>query len=116
MITGEKITARPVSVKLTNTSQTTIFTAIGLNMIEAAVVLYAANTTGTAATLTVEWTDSSASTTYTLLGTKLVAANDTLTVDLGFRLDASDAIKCTAGTGNALQITLLVTEKARSPG
>ena len=107
---------RAVSVKLTTTAQTTIFTAIGLNLLETVDRLYAANTTGTAATLTVEWTDTSASTTYTLLGTKLVAANDTLMIELGFRLDAADIIKCTAGTANALQITLLINEMARSPG
>ena len=105
---------RITGVKLTTTSQTTIYTAAGNNMNEVVEWVHVSNTTASPATVILEWTDSSAATTYKLVGGQNVPANVAIRLELGVGLPPGDAIKATAGTANALEIVIAVAEMGRS--
>ena len=106
----------PIAVgkKLTTTGATTVYTAIGGNMIEAVDWLHVANITGATAKITIEWVDSSESTTFVVMKESTVPANTAVQFRLGFQLEASDVIQCTADTANALDVIAQIVQMARS--
>lgn len=105
---------RAIGAVLTNTSQTTVYTAVGNNMLEMLLAVLVSNVTGTAATITIEWTDASAAATYSITTATTVPANGNVWIrPIDLPLAASDAIKATAGTGNALHVILMLNEQAR---
>jgi hypothetical protein len=101
-------------VKLTNTSQTALFTAADANINEIIDWVHIANTTATPENVTLEWTDSAASTTYKLMGGQIVPANASIRLELGTKLAPGDVLLATASTGNALQVVVAIVEMGRS--
>lgn len=91
---------------LTTTSATAVFTAKD-NTSPLVLLVNIANVTGSGATAKVELYDSSATTSYTILPTTTVAANTAeLIKDVPLALDSGDEIRVTAGTSNALHVTI----------
>ncbi len=99
---------RLVSLKPANSSEATMFTAVG-NVTVLAIAI--SNNTGGGIAATVRWRDASASTDYDIISVKDVAANDTLFInEMPLVLKDADLIKVTSATGNALTFTLLIVE------
>ena len=101
------------SVDLTTTDKTTVYTCPS----ETTAIIKSIRVTedsGNADTVAVELSDDSASATYKITGTLTVSANastELLTVPL--ILEASDAIKATAGTANRLHVIVSLLQLTR---
>lgn len=108
------VSTQAVGSKLTTTTQTTVYTALGGNMREMLIAVLITNVTSSDATVTIEWTDASAVDTYSLATAMTVPANGSVWLrPIHLPLDASDAVKATAGTANALHVVTMINEMAR---
>lgn len=107
---GTYLVPRAEFVDLTTTNETTMYTAAS----QFAIVhkVHVANTTGSAANITISIQDASESTKFDWITAKPVPANDVLDFDLEFNLAQDDEVRVTAGTGNALHVGLTLTELA----
>lgn len=101
--------SRAIGVKLTATTDTTLFTATAYTQI---IGIRCTNITGTAATITVTWVDNDAGpTTYNLVFQQSVPGNLFLYLPLeGFAVTSGDLIKAQAGTANAIDVVLTLVE------
>jgi outer membrane protein assembly factor BamB len=106
--TFQGIFPTPVSVRLTATTITDIYTAVDNNDVIVAVGM--ANETGTAATCMIDRFDG---TTNWHTWSANIAANSTLIFEYPLRLLTGHKIKATAGTANAITVTVL---RATIPG
>lgn len=99
---------RLLGAHLTATTDTTVYTASGYVQVIGA---RAANITATDATVTLNWYDNSAADEFRLLYQHTVPANGALWLPLeAFSLNSSDEIRAQAGTANALDIILSISE------
>lgn len=98
-----------VGVKLTTTASTTVY--VSRETKSKIIEIWIANVTGSAATVTVEWYVSRTAVAYTLCFQKSVPANDFLQLQpQALGLSESDEVRVTAGTANALHVTLTPVE------
>ena len=110
---------RVIGTVLTDTAQTTLFTAVDGYAIPTDI--HVTNITSTAANITLEYSIVTAGTVYTLVyqypvqpkGTGLHLSDDDW---LGFQLATGGTIRATAGTANALHVSLSVIEIAGRSG
>lgn len=104
---------RVIGTSLTSTSQTTLYTAADGYAIPTDI--HVANTTSSAASITIEYSIETSGTVYTLVKDYYVQPNSTglhLSDDdgLGFQIATGGTIRATAGTANALHVSLGVIE------
>jgi hypothetical protein len=114
---------RIIGTVLTDTAQTTLYTAsTNSSTIAIPSDIHVTNVTAVAANITLEYSITTGGTVYTLVYRYPVQPNGTglhLSDDdgLGFQLAAGGTIRATAGTANALHVSLSVIEIAgRSAG
>ncbi|MDW6020236.1 hypothetical protein SAZ10_00505 [Mesorhizobium sp. BAC0120] len=99
---------RLIGARLTTTSNTTVFTAAGYVQ---AIGIRLANVTGAAATATVAWFSASQNSDFRLLFQHSVPANGQIWLPLeAFSLNQSDQIRVQAGTANAIDVILAISE------
>lgn len=99
---------RLVGRHLATTTNTTVFRAVGYIQI---IGLRLANVTGTDAVATVSWFSAGAEEEYRLLFQHVVPANGQLWLPLeAFALAENDEIRVQAGTANALDVILSISE------
>ncbi|BCH30281.1 hypothetical protein MesoLjLc_22110 [Mesorhizobium sp. L-8-10] len=99
---------RLISAHLTSTGNTTIFTAVGYVQV---IGIRLANVTGSNVVATVNWFNSAANDQFRLLFQHAVPANGQVWLPLeAFALNESDQIRVQAGTANALDVILSISE------
>lgn len=103
-----KENCRIVGAHLTSTANTDVFAATGYTQI---IDIRCANITGTDATITVNWYSVQQTDQFRLIYQHVVPANGTITLPLeGFAPGAGDIIRLQAGTANAIDVVMTLTE------
>lgn len=117
MIDRMPASTRAEGTSLTTTNATTVYTAIGGNMREMLNAVFVSNVTGTDATVTVVWTNDADSADYSLATGMTVPANGSVWLrPIGLPLASGDLIKVTAGTSDALDVIVMLSELGRGGG
>lgn len=99
---------RLIGAHLTSTGNTTILTAKGYTQ---AIGVRLANVTGSDANATVGWYDADATDEFRLIYQHVVPANGAVWFPLeAFALNENDEIRVQAGTANALDVVLSISE------
>lgn len=101
---------RPVFVALSTTSRTTVYTADPKNGQDVADSIYVANTHTAPVAVTIEYFENKTSTHFALLGEGLIPEHSTMQMELGWRMKKDDAIKVTAASANAIDVTFILSE------
>jgi hypothetical protein len=108
-----KDNCRILGTSLTTTNNTAVYTAPSVGYVQV-IGVRISNITALDATASVRWFDSSANVSFCLTFQHTVPANGAVWLPLeAFAPDASDEIRVQAGTANALDVIVSITE---SPG